>query len=95
MLNPTGGIANKEKAELLQLVGWLLYQKLGKLAPLVTRYLGRTGTRRNMVSIQNTALCSLRYGVSSAAAIASEYFKDLIAAGHLSPDKSYLACDPS
>ena len=47
------------------------------------------------MSVQNTALCSLRYGVSSAAAIASEYFKDLIAAGHLSPDKSYLACDPS
>ena len=36
-----------------------------------------------------------RYGVSptAAAAIASEYLKDLITAGHLPPEKSYLACD--
>ena len=37
-----------------------------------------------------------RCGVSpaSAALIASAYLKDLIAAGHLHSDMSYLACDP-
>ena len=40
---------------------------------------------------------SLRYTVSpaAAAAIASSFLKDLISAGHLPPDMSYLACDPS
>ena len=32
---------------------------------------------------------------SAAATIASEFLKDLIAAGHLDPDMAYLACDPS
>ena len=32
---------------------------------------------------------------AAAAAILSSYLKDLISAGHLSPEKSYLACDPS
>ena len=32
---------------------------------------------------------------ASAAMIASAYLKDLISAGHLPSDKSYLACDPS
>ena len=39
----------------------------------------------------------MRCGVSpsAAATIASEFLKDLIAAGHLDPDMAYLACDPS
>ena len=49
------------------------------------------------MSVYNTARASLRWGVSPAAVatIASEFLKDLILAGHLSPDKSYLACDLS
>ena len=40
---------------------------------------------------------NFRFEVSPAAAatIASQYLKDLILAGHLSPDKAYLACDPN
>ena len=38
-----------------------------------------------------------RYGVSRAAtgAIATAFLQDLIAAGHLDPKMSYLACDPN
>ena len=38
-----------------------------------------------------------RYGVSRAAtgAIATAFLQDLIAAGHLDPEMSYLACDPN
>ena len=38
-----------------------------------------------------------RYNVSpaAAAAICSSFLLDLIAAGHLAPQLSYLACDPS
>ena len=45
----------------------------------------------------NTAMASLRYGVSPAAAgaIASGYLQDLITAGHLPAKMAYLACDPS
>ena len=47
--------------------------------------------------IPKTALGSLRCGASPAqtATITSEFVKDLINAGHLPPEKSYLACDPS
>ena len=42
-------------------------------------------------------ITSLRYGVSRAAtgAIATAFLQDLIAAGHLGPEMSYLACDPN
>ena len=63
-------VAKKEQKELIDLVDWLLEEKLGKLAPLVTRYLDRKAARRNMMPVPNTALCSLRYGVSSVAAAA-------------------------
>ena len=77
----------------------LLVQKLGEKAYLVKRYLdwSKTGSKRNTMPVPNTAKASLRFRVSPAAAatIASEYLKDLIAAGHLAPEMAYLACDPS
>ena len=49
------------------------------------------------MSVLHTTRASLRCGVSPAAAsnIATGFLKDLIAAGHLSPEMSYLASDPS
>ena len=54
-------------------------------------------TDLDTMRLVNTAKASLRYKLSPAAAatIASEFLKDLIAAGHLGSDKVYLACDPS
>ena len=51
-------------------------------------------TRGNTMSLTNTAMACVRYGVSAAAgaAIASEYLKDLISSGYLAPEMSYLAC---
>ena len=79
------------------MVDFLLKEKLGDLSHLVVRYLDRPKPRRNNMPIPNTAKASLRCQVSPAvtATIVSEFLKDLIAAGHLSPDMSYLACDPS
>ena len=83
--------------EVEKMVDFLLKEKLGDLSHLVVRYLDRPKPRRNNMPIPNTAKASLRCQVSPAvtATIVSEYLKDLIAAGHLSPDMSYLACDPS
>ncbi|XP_065660335.1 uncharacterized protein LOC136084117 [Hydra vulgaris] len=49
------------------------------------------------MSIKNTAMASIRFGISPAAtaAIATSYLQDLIEAGFLTPEYSYLACDPS
>ncbi|XP_065640992.1 uncharacterized protein LOC124806086 isoform X2 [Hydra vulgaris] len=49
------------------------------------------------MSIKNTAMASIRFGTSPAAtaAIATSYLQDLIEAGFLTPESSYLACDPS
>lgn len=78
-----------------ELVSWLLRDRLGDLAPLVTRYLVKA--QRSYMAVSHTAAASLRYDVSSAAAaaVATGYLKDLIAAGHLPADKAYLALDPS
>ena len=50
---------------------------------------------RNQMNIENTAKASLRCGISpgAAAMIASSFLKDLIQAGHLPEEKSYLVCD--
>ena len=47
--------------------------------------------------VPNTAAESLRFDVSpeASAAVASGFFKDLIEAGHLKEEMSYLALDPS
>ena len=89
--------SRKQQGEIDRFVDSLLDQKIGKLAHLVVRYLDRPGPKRNTMPLHNTAKASLRCGVSpsAAATIASEFLKDLIAAGHLDPDMAYLACDPS
>ncbi|KAG0710775.1 hypothetical protein GWK47_022127 [Chionoecetes opilio] len=47
--------------------------------------------------VRNLALASIRFDVppTAAAALASGFLQDLIADGHLSPDMSYLVCDPN
>ena len=88
---------SEEVQEARVLVDWVLQKRLGSLAPLVVRFLGRPKERRNMIAVLNTASASLRYNVSpaAAAAVCTGYLQDLIAAGHVSPDLAYLACDPS
>ena len=87
----------KQEEEVRQLVDVLLEDRLGNLASLVVRYLGRPKGKNNTMPVINTAMASLRYGVSpaAAAAIASGYLQDLISAGHLPAKMAYLACDPS
>lgn len=53
--------------------------------------------KRNMMSISNTCSASIRFGVSdgATAAIVSGFLKDMISAGHLEANKSYLAVDRS
>ena len=84
-----------EQEETNRLVDTMLEEMLGPAAYLVPRYFNRLESRRNTMRIPNTARASLRCGISPAAAatITMEFLKDLIAAGHLSPDMSYLACD--
>ena len=86
-----------EKENLNKLVDCLLKQKLGELSYLVVQYLDRPRPKRNMMPVINTAKASIRRGMSpaDAATVASEFLKDLIAAGFLQPEMSYLACDPS
>ncbi|KAF0293073.1 hypothetical protein FJT64_009044 [Amphibalanus amphitrite] len=88
---------NRDREEAQKLVDRLLKDRLGHLAFLVIRYLDRQRPRNNTMSIMNTARGSIRCGISAAdaATVASEFLKDLIAAGHLAPEKAYLACDPS
>ena len=94
---PSASIVKEEKENVTALIDCLLKQKLGDLSYLVVQYLDRPTPKRNMVPVPNAAKASLRYGISPAAtaAITSEYLKDLINAGILSPEMSYLACDPS
>ena len=77
------------------LVLWLVKDRLGDLAPLVTHYLVKplTKVRRNYLLINHTAAASMRYDISSAAAaaVANGFLKDLIADGHIPANKAYLA----
>ncbi|XP_065647557.1 uncharacterized protein LOC136077054 [Hydra vulgaris] len=86
----------KQDNEIKLLVERLLKDKLGVYAFLVTRFLEKK-SRKNTMSIKNTAMASIRFGISPAAtaAIATSYLQDLIEAGFLTPEYSYLACDPS
>ena len=72
-------------------------EKLGKASTFVFQYLPemKRKTKKNEMTIPNTARASLRCSVSprATAMICSEFLKDLIVAGHVSEDKSYLACD--
>ena len=82
----------------LENVRMFLEEKLGKASVYVLQYLPEMNTKpkkRNDMAIPNTARASLRCSVSpgASAMICSEFLKDLIAAGHLSEDMSYLACD--
>ena len=90
-------LTDLRKEEARQLVDVLLEDRLGNLASLVVRYLERPKGKNNTMPVINTAMASLRYGVSPAAAgaIASGYLQDLISAGHLPAKMAYLACDPS
>ncbi|XP_065662417.1 uncharacterized protein LOC136084944 [Hydra vulgaris] len=86
----------KQDNEIKLLIERLLKDKLGVYAFLVTRFLKKK-SRKNTMSIKNTAMASIRFGISPAAtaAIATSYLQDLIEAGFLTPEYSYLACDPS
>ena len=90
-------VLRKDDDEVTQMVDALLKERLGDAAFLVVRYLDRPVSQRNTMPIPNTVKASLRYDISSTAtaAIASGFLKDLIVAGHLGPDLSYLSCDPS
>ncbi|KAG0698754.1 hypothetical protein GWK47_025973 [Chionoecetes opilio] len=87
----------QEQQEAAILVDRLLRERLGSLAPLVMQYLDRPAARRNTMPVRNLALASIRFDVlpTAAAALASGFLQDLIADGHLSPDISYLVCDPN
>ena len=89
----------RDQEEAQKLVNRMPKDRLGDLAHLVVRYLDRPRLRNNTMSVIHTAWArgSLRCGISAAAAatVASEFLKDLIAAGHLAPEMAYLACDPS
>ena len=54
-----------------------------------------SSSRRNTVSIPNTALASIRFGASAraTAVIASSYVIDLMESGEISKEKSYLMVD--
>lgn len=95
---PTRRLTREEECEVRSLVNKLLVEKLGaEHVYLVMRYLTTPVLKRNYMSITKTASESLRFEVSpaAAAAVASGFLKDLIAAGHLSEEMSYLAVDPS
>ena len=81
------------------IVLWLLKDRLGDLAPLVTQNLvkPKPKDRRNYMPINQTAADSRRYDISNydAAAVCTEFLKDLIADGHIPANKAYLAIDPS
>ena len=85
----------KQKEEAEQIVDWLLHDRLGHLANLVKRYLVKP-SKRNHIPVHHCATASFRYNISSAAAaaVATGFLQDLIDSGHLSPDLTYLACDP-
>ena len=85
----------KQKEEGEKIVDWLLHDRLGHLANLVKRYLVKP-SKRNHMPVHHCATASLRYNISSAAAaaVATGFIQDLIDSSHLSPDLTYLACDP-
>ena len=87
----------KEKQEVREMVTCLLRQRLGKLGHLVTRYLDGHGSMRSYMPVLHTAAESLRFDVSpaAAAAVATGFLKDLIAAGHLPDKMEFLAMDPN
>ena len=87
----------KEKQEVRDLVACLLKQRLGKLGNLVTRYLDGHGSMRNYMPVLHTAAESMRFDVSpaAAAAVATGFLKDLIAARQLSDQMDVLAMDPN
>ena len=74
-----------------------LQLKLGNLSKYVLQYVPelQKKLKRNYMPIPNTAKASLRMSISpkATAIICSEFLKDLIAAGYLAKDMSYLACD--
>ena len=55
----------------------------------------QTKSKKNFLDISTAAESSVRFGVSSAAtaAIINGILSDLIKAGHISPELSYLCCD--
>ena len=76
----------------------MLEERLGEdNIHLVTRYLVKLSVRRNYMPILHAARESLRFQVPPAAtaAVLTGFLRDLIDAGHLSPDLAYLAVDPS
>ena len=87
----------QEVKEAREIASALFEEKLGDQAHLVTRYLDYHGLRKNHMSVPNTAAESMRFDVTPAAgaAVATGYLKDLISAGHLSKDLSYLTLDPN
>ena len=90
-------ITSDKKNEAENLVYSLLNNRLGELAPSVLRYLDKEPKiKRNTMSVLNMAQASLRYNVSptATAAIGTAYLQDLIKAGHLPPNMSYLDIDP-
>ena len=92
-------------------VDFLLQEKLGDLAWAVVRYLRRPGLTRNPMPVVKTARAikigfftpssylshTPRAEVSPAvtAIVATAYLQDLIAAGSMAPEMSFLACDPN
>ena len=89
--------SDKQASELHDLIEDILEERLGEYAYLVTRYLYPEKPKRNTMSISNTAKAVMRTQTSSpaAAVIATSFLKDLIEAGYLSSEMSYLAVDPS
>ena len=87
----------KAKQEVRDLVACLLKQRLGKLGNLVTRYLDGHNSIRNYMPVLHTAAESMRFDVSLAAAAAGAtgFLKNLIAAVHLSEQMDFLAMDPN
>ena len=72
-------------------------QQLGHVSSFLFEYVPeyKKKEKRNDLLLHNTAKASLRCSLSpnATALICSEFLKDLIEAGHLSKDLSYLACD--
>lgn len=97
MFTPPPSVLQQEKKEVVRLVDWMLKEKLGNLAHLVVQYLDRPGLKRNTMPVHKLAMASLRFDISpaAAAACATGFLQDLIAAGHVSSDMAYAACDPN
>lgn len=92
-----GQIDHNQEREDWGVVEEFLEYMLGKYSYLVKRFLDKPKVKKNHMMIPNVAKASLRFNTSPAAtaAICSSYLQDLISAGHLSSDLSYLSCDPN